>query len=415
MASKPRPFMSDYSNCRIKFLLLRRKTRQVFAEIFASNNQRKRNIVLNNRIAALTILLVSAVGIAWACTSAIVGRDASATGRPLLWKHRDTGFENNFVARVSARNASELDFVALFNAGDSTLSEAWIGLNSAGFAVMNTASYNLVPDTARYKDMEGVIMAKALRRCKSLNDFEDMLDSLPRPMGVQANFGAIDAFGAGAYYETCDTGYVKYSLAEAENGVLIRTNYSYSGADGSGFGYIRERNAQCLLAPYMETGKLSPELFTDLLSRSFYHSLLDKDFSTTGDRWVIDQDFIPRCSSSASIVIEGVAPGENPRLSIMWTELGYPPCSYVVPVTVDSVPEELQPNPLTWHSALCDSVVARKHEVFSIVRGSGSHYLNITKLVNAEGTGYSQQGAIRSRENYRKGYEYRDSLKNSLK
>ena len=374
---------------------------------------RKRQIVVMNRLTVLMVMLAVLAYDVSACTSAIVGREVSATGRLLLWKHRDTGFEDNFVARVEARDSSEFDFVALFNAGDSTLSEAWIGLNSAGFAVMNTASYNLVPDTAQYKDREGFLMAKALRRCGSLTDFEALLDSLLRPMGVQANFGAIDAFGAGAYYETCDTGYVKFPLADSE--VLIRTNYSYSGVVDAGFGYIREQNARCLLAPYIATGSVTPMVFTDVLSRSFYHSLLDKDFATSGDRWIIDQDFIPRRSSSASIVIEGVEKGESPSLAIMWTAIGYPPCSYVVPVTVDTVPKELQPDEITWRSSLCDSVVARKREVFSIGRGSGSHYLDIIKLINKDGTGYSQRGVLRSRENYLRGYEYRDSVKQSLK
>lgn len=366
-----------------------------------------------NRLTALMVLLAVSACYVSACTSAIVGRDVSATGRLLLWKHRDTGFEDNFVARVEARDSSEFDFVALFNAGDSALSEAWIGLNSAGFAVMNTASYNLVPDTAQYKDQEGFLMAKALRRCGSLTDFEALLDSLPRPMGVQANFGAMDAAGAGAYYETCDTGYVKFPLADSE--VLIRTNYSYSGVADAGFGYIREQNARCLLAPYIATGSVTPMVFTDLLSRSFYHSLSDKDFAESGDRWIVDQDFIPRRSSSASIVIEGVEEGESPSLSVMWTAIGYPPCSYVLPVTVDSVPAELQPTPAAWRSPLCDTIVARKREVFPIVRGSGGHYIDITKLINKDGTGYSQQGVLRSRENYRRGYEYRDSVKQSLK
>ncbi len=366
-----------------------------------------------NRIIALIVMLTVLAGEILACTSAIVGRGVSGTGRPLLWKHRDTGFEDNFVAQVEARDSSEYNFIALFNAGDSTLSEAWIGLNSAGFAVMNTASYNLAPDTAEYKDQEGVLMAQALRQCRSLTDFETMLDTLPRPMGVQANFGAIDVSGAGAYYETCDTGYVKYPLADTE--VLVRTNYSYSGTPDAGFGYIREQNAKRMLAPYIAEKTVTPDVLTEVLSRSFYHSLLDKDFAASDEKWVVDQDFIPRRSSSASIVIEGVEAGESPKLAIMWTVLGYPPCSFVLPVMVDSVPAELQPDTTTWRSEFCDSVVARKREVFSISRGSGSHYLDITKLINKTGTGYSQQGVLRSRENYRKGYECRDSIKKSLK
>ncbi len=154
------------------------------------------------------ILLLSAAALlavcdAGACTSAMVSAKAAKNSRPLLWKHRDTSAENNFVERTPARNG-DLANVALCNAGDSTLSEAWMGMNEAGFAIMNTASYNLAPDTAAYKDREGAVMALALKKCRSLSDFETLLDTLPKPMGVQANFGLIDASGQGAYYETDD-------------------------------------------------------------------------------------------------------------------------------------------------------------------------------------------------------------------
>ncbi len=64
----------------------------------------------------------------------------------MLWKHRDTSQEANFVER-SAATDSTFAYVALYNAGDSTLAEAWTGMNSRGFAIMNTASYNLAHTT----------------------------------------------------------------------------------------------------------------------------------------------------------------------------------------------------------------------------------------------------------------------------
>ena len=333
---------------------------------------------------------------AWPCTSAIVSGKVTANGRPMLWKHRDTGTEDNFVQRVVAARPGELDYVALFNAGDSLLAEAWIGLNSAGFAVMNTASYNLVPDTAVYRDREGYVMTLALKQCRSLADFEMLLDTLSRPMGVQANFGAIDASGAGAYYETCDDGYVKYDLADDPDGVLVRTNYSCSGASDTGFGYIREANACHLLSPYVTSASVEPATFTEVLSRSFYHSMLKCDALAGDPEWIIDQDFIPRNSSSASIVIEGLLPGESPESAVMWSAVGYPPCSYVLPVTVTDVPEELQPSPSTWRSKLCDDVVARKRKVFPVTRGSGSHYINVEALRH-----YNDSCRQVSLENYR--------------
>ncbi len=359
---------------------------------------------MSTRIISIAVFCLFAIAEILACTSAIVSGEAAKNHRPLLWKHRDTGTEDNFVMRVPS-NEKQMAYVALYNAGDSTLRDAWLGMNEAGFAIMNTASYNLAPDTAIYKDREGEVMAKALKYCRTLKDFEALLDTLPKPMGVQANFGLIDALGDGAYYETDDFKYKKYPLSDAENGVLVRTNYSHSGMPDKGFGYIREKNALHLLEPYIKGDSITPATFTEVLSRSFYHSLIGRDFAKGGDKWVIDQDFIPRISSSASVVIEGVARGENPKLAIMWTAIGYPPCSYVIPVMVDSIPKGLMPNEKNWRSEMCDSVVARKHRVFSITRGSGSHYIDM-ELVKR----YSQEGEIISNKNYVDGYLRRDSI-----
>lgn len=320
------------------------------------------------------ITAINALG----CTSAIIGAEASLSGRPLLWKHRDTGTEHNFVARVDRQG--QIPYVALFNGGDSLLAEAWMGLNAEGFAIMNTASYNLAPDTASYKDREGYLMSEALAKCSTLRDFENLLDSLPKPMGVQANFGVIDASGAGAYYETDDYRYTKYSIDDTPDKLLLRTNYSCSGDSTCGMGYIRYQNAVTLLAPHIKARDITPATFTEKLSRSFYHSLLGRDPMADGDSWAIDQDFIPRRSSSASIVIEGIRPGESPTLSVMWTAIGYPPCATVIPVTVDSVPQRLQPLAEGWRSEECNYVLTLKRQVFPIKRGSGQRYINLNVL-----------------------------------
>ncbi|MCM1504234.1 MAG: hypothetical protein NC127_03450 [Muribaculum sp.] len=349
-------------------------------------------------------LLAACMGVSSACTSAIISGRLTHDGRPLLWKHRDTGCLDNFVSAVRAKSTDEYNYVALFNMGDSLLSEAWIGVNEAGFAVMNTASYNLAPDTASYKDREGAIMSHALKRCRTLLDFEALLSGLPRPLGVQANFGAIDAEGHGAYYETCDTGYIKFDLADAPEGYMTRTNYSCSGASDTGFGYIREQNERELIKPYVDSCRVSPELFTEVLSRSFYHSLIGRDFEKSADEWIVDQDFIPRYSSSASVVIEGVLPGMSADEAVMWTALGYPPCSYVQAVTVNEVPDALLPAGSEWRSPFCDEVMARKSDVFPVRRGSGSHYIHLPSLKQ-----WNTECRRRSLENYN---EFRSKKRN---
>ena len=358
----------------------------------------------------LIFLLIAIVGVAIgadACTSAIVSGKLTANGRPLMWKNRDTNDLNNRVERIKAHDGL-YEFVALFDARDLRDTAAWMGFNEVGFAIMNTASYNLNGnDGVKEMDREGELMRYALERCKTVDDFEGLLNSLPKPLGVEANFGVIDAQGNGAYFETGNYKYVKFDLADAQDGILVRTNYSYSGVKDKGMGYVREKNEQTLLAPHVAAQDITPAVFTEELSRTFYNSLLGKDYTRSGDTWIVDQDFIPRRISSASVVIEGILPGENPRLTTMWIALGYPPCAEVFPVWVgeDGVAVELTGTTAENHSVQCDKVNKRKEEVFPVVRGNGKQYLKLSKLYNNEGTGYCQVLALKNRQAYKRGYE----------
>lgn len=358
----------------------------------------------------LILVLTAIIGVmmaADACTSAIVSGKLTANGRPLMWKNRDTNDLNNRVERIKGHDGL-LEFVALFDARDLRDTAAWMGFNEVGFAIMNTASYNLNGnDGVKEMDREGELMRYALERCKTVDDFEGLLKSLPKPLGVEANFGVIDAQGNGAYFETGNFKYVKFDLADASDGILTRTNYSYSGVKDKGMGYVREKNEKTLLAPHVASQDITPAVFTEELSRTFYNSLIGKDYTRSGDTWIVDQDFIPRRISSASVVIEGILPGENPRLTTMWIALGYPPCAEVFPVWVgdDGVPVELTGTTADNHSVQCDKVNKRKAEVFPVERGNGKQYLNLSKLYNNEGTGYCQVLTLKNRQAYKRGYE----------
>ncbi|MDE7403299.1 MAG: hypothetical protein K2M87_07810 [Muribaculaceae bacterium] len=358
---------------------------------------------------------------AFACTSAIVSADANPYGRPILWKHRDTSTIDNKIEYIPADKGS-LAYVALFNASDSALAEAWMGMNEAGFAVMNTASYNIKDDnvSAKKMDREGILMTKALRTCRTVEDFARLLETYTRPMGVEANFGVIDATGAGAYFETNNHAYVRYNLDDVEGGVLIRTNYSHSGRKGEGYGFVREANAEKLLAPYIDEKSVTPEVLTEILSRSFYHDLLHTDFTDSGQEWVIDQDFIPRYKSTATIAIEGCRPTETADINavdeyVMWTGMGYPPVSEIQAVKCrqNGVPKSLRG---TLPGGLCEAGVKAKkqrNEVFSIKKGNGEKYVNLSKLYNREGTGLAQKAKTANERVYAEQRKLRDNQINN--
>ena len=166
-----------------------------------------------------------------ACTSAIFTGKATPDGRPLMWKHRDTGEPNN---RIQYFKGEKYSFYALINSPDFFNNEAWTGTNEVGFSIMNTASYNLKDDDVPSKmmDKEGVVMYKALATCRTLADFEKMLDKYKRPMGVEANFGVIDAEGGAAYYEVNNDSWTKVDVNDpkiAPQGYLVYTNHSNTG------------------------------------------------------------------------------------------------------------------------------------------------------------------------------------------
>ncbi len=356
----------------------------------------------------------------YCCTSAIIGADMNPYGRPILWKHRDTSTIDNKVEYVPA-TAKTLGYVALFNSKDKSLKEAWMGMNDAGFAIMNTASYNIKDDKVSNKlmDKEGIVMTKALQTCRTIDDFARLLETLPRPMGVEANFGVIDALGNGAYFETNNHSYKRFDLKDAENHVLVRTNYSHSGRPNEGYGFIREANACHLLEPYIKDKSVTPEVLTEHLSRSFYHDMKGKDYEQEGDKWVIDQDFIPRYKSTATVAIEGCVPVKDLKevsrdfvknQYIMWTGLGYPPCSEIraVRCSSDGVSKEQRGSFPTGHAPLADEAKAMRAKVFPITKGNGDKYIDMTVLFNSEGTGFVQQMKRKNTETYNKERAIRD-------
>lgn len=311
----------------------------------------------------------------------IVSAEASLDGRPIIWKHRDTSATNNFLSRVEPDGTGSLGYVALFNGGDDLrLDEAWLGMNDAGFCIMNTVAYNLPPNDPAWTDREGYVMAMALAECRTVDDFEHLLNRLPKPTGVRTCFGVLDASGAGAYFEADDYRFERYNLSDAPQGVLIRTNYAYSGTLDEGMGYIRHRNVEELLANEIKNGAITPASLTEGLSRSFYNSQTGFDEAQSSMRWAIDQDFIPRHSSTASIAIEGLLPDEDPSKMMMWANLGYPPCSHVVAVQLNNIPEEAGPS-LSENGGVYSLMGLDADElkalVFPITRGSGQRYIDL--------------------------------------
>jgi len=275
-----------------------------------------------------------------ACTTAIVSADASASGRPLLWKQRDTDNPYNVMVHVSGGRYA---YTAVFSASDKARKRVYGGANEAGFAIMNNASYNLAE-----KDYEewsnSSVMTEALRSCRTLDDFARLLEAWPKPRAIEANFGVVDALGGAAYFEVGDTKVTRYDVEPG--GWLVRSNFSFSGRPGEGSGMARYETAEYLMSRHK--GKFTPDFLIDGLGRTYYNHALGVDMRSRAPKGkAVDLDFIPRYSTVSSICIEGVGMGDAAASSVIWTAIGYTPCCYAVPVWIaagDEIPSFLSPD-----------------------------------------------------------------------
>ena len=355
-------------------------------------------------VCMMAIAMVCTVAPAWACSSAVISGKVTPDGRPLLWKNRETGHLRNHMAYVKGE---KYDFVANVNSDNyPKLKEAWVGSNTAGFALMNTQSYNLelgdIADDDR-GPKNGEVIYRALEICATVEDFCHFLDTISKPSGIEANFGVIDAQGGAAMFEVDGNTYKMFDANDpnvAPHGYVARTNFSNGGELNKGYGYVRFLEVDRVLSKACAMGGITPQLIFNDIARSFRNNILDIDLrsgdfnypKTSG--WFTDQDFIPRNNTSCSIVVQGVKKGENPELTVLWTILGYPPAGVAVPLWVkDNLPammsydKEKEAAPLS-----AASLNLADEKVFHFKQGGGTkHYLHWENLYNLQGTGIMQK------------------------
>ncbi len=279
---------------------------------------------------------------AWGGTSVIVSGRMTANGKPLMLKHRDTGFLDN---KMEWYQGKKYTFIGLVNSSIEK-GEIWSGTNDAGFCIMNTATYDLKDDDVpeEMMDKEGVIMYRALGCCGNLQDFENFLDTLSRPLGAETNFGVIDAEGGAAYYEVDNWSWTKFDVNAIDCGYRVVTNFTATGrvADRKGVDRFERAGKIMCSAPRTEIGRLDidPMWLIDHVTRSGAPILRD--------------------ITSASVVFEGVSKGELPLHTVMWTALGYPETTVTIPLMVldaDYLPWYVRSSEKSAHAEFCDNAL----------------------------------------------------------
>lgn len=356
---------------------------------------------MKNAHLILTLLILSLFQFSQsnACTSFIVSGKATADGRPMIFKNRDTGDQNNVVAVVQGERYRYMGIAASW---DEKPISIWGGHNEVGFAIINTAAYNMNGCEGKDTDNDGRVMRRALEVCRTLSDFEHLLDTLPMPLGVNSNYGVLDAEGGCAYYETGDYDFNKFDANDpdvAPDGYLMRTNHGMSGCRDIDRGVERFMAITDFMADAHSKGNLNAEYLIANVPRYLTHGLtkqnlynqLPKDENDT--HFVHFSEFIPRYITSCAVLIQGVAPGESPLHTVSWTNIGWPCASVAIPLMLQpdvSLPTIVQHGEKgkAW---LCTESIGQKLKVFSLKRGNKRDYIDLCKLINAAGTGIVQR------------------------
>ena len=346
----------------------------------------------------IIVIILSLTSIALACTSAIISGNATTDGRPILWKHRDTGSMENKIVFVSE---SGYDFIGVANAKDADNKEIWMGMNETGFSIMNTASYNINEGISCdvEDDREGLFMRLALERCAGVDDFEQLLKNISGKWGIDANFGVIDAQGNAAYFETGYYNYTKYDVNDLEtapNGYLIRTNFSVSGGESKGEGYIRHEATHRL---FKEQDKLSVEFIIKEATRNMDHGVLKDHIGNmklprdkTDKTLVAFQDYIVRYWSASVLVIQGVKQDEDPQKTMLWPIMGFPLTAMVTPVfyaSHNSLPAVISSGNGSI-PFMAEASMTLKAELFPVQHDDHENYIDAAKLKNRKKTGVMQ-------------------------
>ena len=324
------------------------------------------------------------------CTVAVVSGSATVDGRPLLWKNRDTSFRDNEIAFFSGL---EYDFVGVINTND--VSQVWMGLNTAGFAIMNSESLDLEGDSL---DGEGYFMKAVLGSCTSVRDFERVLERTNRTIRTtKANFGVIDAHGDGAIFETGNATYTKFDVNDsraAPHGYIVRTNFAMTG-EGKGSGHARYKRAEKLFSEAMNGDPFSFQWILRIAARDLVNEALDpyplpyKDGQDSAPRGFINtQNSINRHRTASAAVFHGVRRGEDPSLASMWCILGEPVCGVAIPLwaRAHGVPPEVDGMSGSRLNAVIQSLEARAYPDEKL-----TSYLNTAVLLNEEGGGMLPQ------------------------
>lgn len=313
---------------------------------------------------------------AGACSAIVISGKYTADGKPLILKTRDQGYKN-FNTNVKFHRRGKYDFISMGPTPGvvaEKIRSTGGGMNSQGLCMAALTSNSFPSDTLKVKGHgSAAFQLYALANCKSIKEFDEYLASIPQPLAVRFNLCVTDAFGGAAIYEFGNNSWVKYDVndpKDAPDGWRCCTNFAFSGDEPDKSGVDRYEDCVEIMKAVRKNGngkyELTPQYLMDQCGRSFID--VRRGFNDTNlvAESIVDKGLISYWRSSNLIVFQGVAAGTDPRFGVMWTALGHPRCSPLIPLIPslgNTIPRYI------------DNPPAREAEIFSLVMKISDTYL----------------------------------------
>jgi hypothetical protein len=331
------------------------------------------------------------------CTVAVVSGKATPDGRPLLWKNRDTMTLENKMRHFEGE---KFGFIGLIDTFDTEGVRVWAGINTKGFALMNSLARDLYVGELMALE-NGTFIKTALGECANISDFEKLLERTKGKRRIGANFGVIDAEGNACFFETSNTAHEKFDANDphvAPFGYIIRTNFAYTSANKDvGAGYIRFERASHLFQTARSEGRLDHKFIIQEAARDLVNEKLHSypltnpaihDPSTP--LFINTSHTINRNLTASVTVFHGALSLEKAHLATMWILLGQPVSTVAIPLWAhaSNVPTLLSGKD-NGNSPLNEFSRRLASYLYPDKRGYMEGYLNVTRLKN-----YDEEGVL---------------------
>lgn len=328
------------------------------------------------------------------CTVAVVSGKVTLDGCPLLWKNRDTSAVNNKIAYFQGEKYT---FIGLITAGHKPVQSVWAGINTQGFAIINSASSDLAESEKSGRD-NGRFMKKALGQCGDVADFEKLLQKTKGKRQVSSNYGVIDAYGNACFFETSNTDYAKFDADNprvAPNGYIVHTNFAYtSSVENGGGGYIRFERVSRLFQNASAEKRLNVRFILqdaarDLVNQKLHsYPLTDPPAGHASPVYINTNDTINRNSTVSVAVFHGPPNPQKTHLSTMWILLGQGICTSAAPLWphAQAIPDVLGGEGKAPMNQLAQKI---RDYLYPDQRGHMKQYLHLDRFLN-----YKENGVL---------------------